>query len=466
MKNLIIALFLLLSNTYAQNIQKDLIKNICANLPKGTNYSIFIYDPMEDDTLYSHQINKPLIPASNIKLFTTAALINTLGDQYELETLLLTDDPDLNDKVVNGNIYIRGTGDPSIGYEDIDSLVNRIKLAGISKVTGNIYADASIFDNLYTRDDWIVDEKANVVLPPVAGLVMNRNSIHLTLIKTKSTGKVDYEVKPNYNFIKVTVNNQVRNKNHRFESTLKQSSSKIDIELRYNPNRNFNRKYFTEYVINPATFWGLVLKAELELKGISIGGEVIEGKPKSDTYILQSIVTPLTKILNFTNKDSNNYFAECLFKLLGWTTSEDQGNSFYATQAVMQFLESINVDITDLEIVDGSGISRFNRLTTSAIVSLLTEMYFDEKKFPLYLNSMAVGSTDGTLQKRFSNASYGKNFHGKTGTLNGVSSISGYLTTKSNKDLIVSILMEFNRNGANYYRDIQDKILEILIEKE
>lgn len=466
MKNTFFLLLLLASLINAQNSQEKIINNLCSELPQGTTYSIFIYNPLEDDTLYSHQIGKPLIPASNIKLFTTAALIDYLGEEYELETTISTNDPDLSDNVANGNLYIRGTGDPSIGFDDLDSLISRIKMTGIHKITGNIFADASVFDDLYTRDDWIVDEKANVVLPPVAGLVINRNSIHLKLIKDKSNGSVDYEVIPNYNFINVIVKNSVQNKKRRFESSLNQNSSDIDIELRYNPKRNFNRRYFTQFVTNPATYWGMVLKAELELAGISVRGNVLEGKPEMATYPLQSIRTPLKKILNFTNKDSNNYFAECLFKLLGWISSEEEGNSFYATQAVMRYLQSIDVDITDLEIVDGSGISRFNKLTTNAIVSLLTEMYFNEERFPLYLNSLAVGSTDGTLQNRFSNASYGKNFHGKTGTLNGVSSISGYLSTRSNKDLIVSILMEFNRKGANYYREIQDKILESLIENQ
>ena len=110
----------------------------------------------------------------------------------------------------------------------------------------------------------------------------------------------------------------------------------------------------------------------------------------------------------------------------------------------------------------GSGISRFDQITVGAIVGLLEKMYFDLKNFKDFYNSLSIAGVDGTLEDRMYVPSDPVNFRGKTGTLNGVSSISGYLTTKNDDELIVSMILEFNRGGAHRYRNAQDRIIEIL----
>src|SRR5690606_27162324 len=101
--------------------------------------------------------------------------------------------------------------------------------------------------------------------------------------------------------------------------------------------------------------------------------------------------------------------------------------------------------------------SRFNQITCGAIAGLLEKMYFDLKNFEDYYDSFSIAGVDGTLRHRMRGTSAENNFHGKTGTLNGVSSLSGYVTTKKNEDIIVSIIFEFDRGGANLHRQIQDE---------
>jgi D-alanyl-D-alanine carboxypeptidase/D-alanyl-D-alanine-endopeptidase (penicillin-binding protein 4) len=165
------------------------------------------------------------------------------------------------------------------------------------------------------------------------------------------------------------------------------------------------------------------------------------------------------------NKNSDNFLAECLFKTLGAYYSGKIGNSFYATQAVMNFLEENEIpEFYELSIVDGSGISRFNEVTAASITNLLEKIYLDVEKYEFFKNSLSIAGKDGTLDRRFRRSKLRGNFYGKTGTLNGVTSLSGYLETKSGKDLIVSFLMQFKDKGAGYHKDIQDKILEYLWE--
>ena len=460
-------LLLFVTSHYAQSILDKSIDKVLNKLPQGSFASVFVYDPLADDTLYKKNIHKSLIPASNVKLFTTAAILNYFGESFDVRTGFLTNDMNLADSIIDGDLYIRGAGDPSLNTGIIDSIAAEIRKTGLRKITGNIIVDESVFDSIYTRDDWITGERANVVLPPVSGLLLNRSTIVTQLIREKGNNSTPvYEVVPNYDFINITVDQKVKNKKRNFESELWEKENKIEINLHYNPNKKFKRKYFVDHVKSPDLFFGLVVKSELQLNGIEVNGMVIKGKASSDLQKVIDISTPIENILKYTNKDSNNFYAECLFKLLGWIYSGEIGNSFYATQAVISYLKDSDIPTADLDIVDGSGISRFNKVTTSSIVSLLTHIYFDDVVFPVYYNSLSIAGVDGTLKDRFSSSKISSHFRGKTGTLNGVCSLSGYLSTSDNRDLIVSILIEFNRNGANFYRQIQDEIVELVIESQ
>jgi len=170
----------------------------------------------------------------------------------------------------------------------------------------------------------------------------------------------------------------------------------------------------------------------------------------------------LRDLLQEINKHSDNFLAECLFKTIGAETSGEQGNAFYSTQAILSFIKDNGIFSEGSSIVDGSGISRFDQVTVGALAGVLEKMYFDLAHFDDFYKSLSIAGVDGTLEDRLTGTSAGNNFHGKTGTLNGVSSLSGYLTTAGGDDLIVSIIFEYNRKGARFHRRIQDNIIKLL----
>jgi len=351
-----------------------------------------------------------MIPASNTKLFTTAAALEIMGGDYILSTQILSDDKNLTDGVVNGNIYIKGTGNSVFTSIQLDSLINELSKSGIKKITGNVIGDDTFFDDVYTRDDWIKDEKANVKLPPISALVIDRNTKH-----------------------------EQRKRRGRWRT------HRVNIE-------------------NPPKFAAEMLKQKLIDSGIEVGGVPVVGEtPLTATLLHQSTIN-LRELIKPVNKNSDNFLAECLFKSIGAVASGKQGNSFYSTQAILTFIEDHAIYSKGTAVVDGSGISRYDQITVGAIVGLLEKMYFDLKNFPDFYNSLSIAGVDGTLDERMNNGGNNINFRGKTGTLNGVSSIAGYLTTKSGDDLIISIIFEFKSGGANKYRNVQDRIIEILNE--
>ena len=406
----LILLLLFYNLVFAETPQKVInkIEELVSELPSGTKTAMMIYNPLTEDTIISINATESMIPASNTKLFTTSVALELMGGDYLLSTKILSDDNDISDGIIEGNIYIKGFGNPTFDSDDLDSLVNELYQSGLRQITGDVVGDDTYFDNVYSRADWINEERSNVKLPPISALVIDRNRTTVT-----------------------------RKRKRRF------------------------RTYFVN-VSNPPLFAAKQLKEKLNSYGIEVEGKPVSSQaPDSVKNLVESSIT-LRELLQKINKRSDNFLAECLFKAIGAVYSGKQGNSFFSTQAILSYIRDNGIYSQGTQIVDGSGISRFDQVTVGALSGLLEKIYFNIKNFQDFYNSLSIAGVDGTLKDRMVGTSAENNFRGKTGTLNGVSSVSGYVTTADGDDLIVCIIFEFKKGGARKYRDIQDRIIELL----
>jgi D-alanyl-D-alanine carboxypeptidase/D-alanyl-D-alanine-endopeptidase (penicillin-binding protein 4) len=384
------------------------IREILSSLPSGTNAGIVIYDPLIQDTIFAFNAKEPMIPASLTKLFTTSTSLSLMNGDYKISTKLFSDDQNLDDGVVNGSLYLKGFGNSTFTENDLQSMIDFLLSRGIRKIEGNIIGDDTYFDNIYTREDWIEDEKANVKLPAISALVLDRNK---TVVRQK-------------------------------------------IRRRY--------RYVSQNFKDPPLFIANKFKDMLKTSGIEITGSAKKGATPEKTYLITESNIQLSDLIGLINKHSDNFFAECLFKTLGAVSSGLQGNSLYSQQAIQKFIKGNNIYAEGTEIVDGSGISRFDQVTPLAIAGILEKMYFDLNHFDDFYNSLSIAGVDGTLRNRLNGTSAENNFRGKTGSLNGVSGLAGYLKDAGGDELIVTIIFEYNRGGQKYYRNIQDKIVSLL----
>ena len=406
---------LLLSNILLATSKEEIssrIRKILSSIPQNTVSGILIYNPLIQDTIFALNEYRPMTPASLTKLFTTSTSLGVMGGEYKLATRLYSEDLDFSDETINGNLYIKGFGNSVFSDFDLQELVDDLVKKGIKSISGNIIGDDSYQDDIYTREDWIEDEGANVHLPPISALVLDRN--------------------------KTTVRKKIR------------------------------RRYrdVTEVVKNPPIFVAERLRKKLQSAGIEVKGKVSKGVTPQEVYLLSEKTVLLKNLISMINKHSDNFLAECLFKTLGAKASGVQGNSFFSQQAIHKFLKGNNIYTTGTEIVDGSGISRSDKVTALALNGVLEKMYFDLIHYDDFYNSLSIAGVDGTLRGRLIGTNAENNFRGKTGTLNGVSSLAGYLTTPDGDDLIITILFEFNKGGWGYYRDIQDQIISLLVDLE
>uniref|UniRef100_A0A832DF56 D-alanyl-D-alanine carboxypeptidase n=1 Tax=Ignavibacterium album TaxID=591197 RepID=A0A832DF56_9BACT len=387
---------------------KDQISFILSKIPSDTKTAILIYNPLTQDTIIAQNIFIPMIPASVTKIYTTATALSLMGREYRFSTILFTDDQNIKDGVINGNLYLKGFGNATFTSEDLFNFISRLRSLGIKEITGNIIGDDTYFDNIYYREDWIENERANVKLPPISALVLDRN-------KTVS----------------------LRKKGRR-------------------------RIYVTENFKNPPLNIAQKFKQLIDENDIKVKGTAKVGITPDNVIELSEASISLSELIALINKHSDNFLAECLFKSIGAFYSGKQGNSFYSQQAIQEFLKKNNIYSTNTEIVDGSGISRFDQITAASVNGVLETMYFDLRNYETFYNSLSYAGVDGTLRNRMSDLPDGYVFKGKTGTLNSVIGLTGYLTSDDKDDLIITILFEFNRGGWNFYRDIQDEIIKAL----
>ncbi len=413
-------LFVLLISIQTFATSKDEIKNRIADalerLPGSTITAILVYNPLTRDTIYSLNSKLPVIPASNTKLFTTSVALSVMGSDYHLSTKILTTDKKYKGGIINGNLYIKGYGNSLFTSEDLTDMVKKLKRMGIKEIKGDVIGDDSFFDELYTRSDWINDEHANLHLPAISALVIDRNR---KLVRRK-------------------------------------------IRIRRGKKRYYRTVYYSRNIDNPPLYAAKLLTEKLRGDGIRVSGKYKKGTTPDSAITLEDSFVQLKDLIQVINKHSDNFLAECLFKTLGAVATGEQGNSFYSTQTIIKFLKDNGIYSEGTSLVDGSGISRFDHVTVSAIVGLLEKVYFDLSHFQDFDNSLSVAGIDGTLRHRMMGSAAENNFHGKTGTLNGVSSLSGYLTTKNGVELIVSMIFQFKSGGTRLHREVENKIVEIL----
>jgi len=402
-----IALFFFSIAGSPQSIKLE-IEKILQQIPPQSHYGILIVNPMKEDTLYAHNVNTPMIPASNTKLFTTAVAIYYLGPEYMISTKFLTDAKYEKQKRINGNLYLKGFGNGLFGDDELDEMIRELKQKGITQIDGDVVGDDTFFDNIYSRQDWIEDESKANSFPPVSALVYNRNK------------------------------HEVRKKIRR-------------------------RKYkmVTEFYSDPPVKIAEIVLRKLKAASITVTGTFRKGAaPKSAVELCVNSIK-LKEYLRIVNKRSDNFLAECLFKIVGAVSSGKEGSAFYAAQTINKFLYDNDIPYEGTKIVDGSGLSRNNQVTVGSITGLLEKIYFDIRYFDTFYNSLSTAGTDGTLRNRMKDDEE-VNFRGKTGTLNGAISVSGYLKLKNGDDLIISMIFEFSKMNNNYYRNVEDEIIEKL----
>lgn len=395
-----------------------------ANL--GTEVGISVLDLASGSQVLEVNANVARNPASNMKVLTAAAALLRLGPQYRFRTGVYGHQ--VGDAVVGG-LYLKGFGDPVLGREHLLDLAKRLAQRGIRKVD-ELTVDASFFDNQVLPPAF--EQQPQEVAPfraAVGAVSVDRNA-YLMRVQPGPTAdnpaKVHLDA-PGY----FKVDNRLRTiESGRLNVVAIQSDDdhKMLLKLRGTVPRGISGASYRRRIESPAPYAGYLFIDALKAARIQVPQRVrLATKPKSKALLVDHVSPPLSQILLELGKHSDNFVAEMLLKALGAEGKAAPGTSQDGAAFVVQELSRMGVNTTGLKIINGSGLFDGNKVTPLQISTLLRALCEIPSVFPEMLSQLAVAGQDGTLHKRMGNLPSHIVVRAKTGTLNGVIALSGYV---------------------------------------
>ncbi len=437
-----------------------------ANADEAT-WAIEVVSLDTGETLYAKNARALLVPASNMKLFTTAAALERLGPDFTTKTSFYFDGTLGEDGALDGNVIIYGRGDPNISGRFTDKptsifeqVAASLKALGLREVRGNIVGDDSYFDSEY-YGPWPEDESCKWYAARVSALSFNDNCVDIYVWPGASPGaKAKVAKSPKTSFVRVI--NRASTTSHRSNSAW--ISPVGDGTAVLVGGSIWSRKkeevlYFP--VESPPLYAATVFRETLEREGVKVAGKARtlgadhkSAVPPGAVPVVEHESLPLSEMIKVVNKRSQNLHAELLLKQVGLQAGE--GPTFDGgAKAVRHFATRAGVRPDSVIINDGSGLSRTNRASADSIVQLLT--FMDASKWSdAFRDSLAIPGVDNSLRTMSRAVPAGK-VVGKTGSLKNVLAFSGYATAKSER-LAFSIIVNGFEGDSSRIREARDRI--------
>jgi serine-type D-Ala-D-Ala carboxypeptidase/endopeptidase (penicillin-binding protein 4) len=440
---------------------------------RSAHWGVLIVDPERGDTLYSRNAGKLFVPASNTKLVTGAVALAQLGKDYRYTTRVLGRAP--RQGVITGDLVVVGRGDPSVSdslsgdaMAPLRALADSLRARGVTRVSGRLLSGANTFPGDTLGAGWAWDDLNAGYAAPVDELVFNEGFARVIVhggaragapvrVRTAPAttvprlGRVDVQTVQNccMERSRVTARYDLRGDQPRLllGGTVRSNDSVVvNVALRH-PNAAF-LEAFAE---------------ALRERGITVAGGVVTDSI-ADTTGLATLAThrspPLPAILAAFQKPSQNQIGEVLLRTLGLERT-GVGTADSGLAVVRRQLVSWGIDSSMAVLRDGSGLSRHNFLAPEAIVRLLHTMQGRED-FDAWFQSLPIGGVDGTIRERTRGTLAAANVRAKTGTLDRVRSLSGYVTTADGRVLLFSMLANNHTVPTREVERVQDALLDWL----
>lgn len=448
-------------------------------------WGVLIVDASSGETLYEKNADSYFVPASNMKLLTTALALDKLGLDYRFRTTVETNGTLSADGVLTGDLILVGRGDPNLSNrrfpfdtkEEFDGspekalveLADAVAVRGVKNISGDIVGDDSYFPRERYPDGWEIDDMVWEYGAAISAIVVNDNIVTLTLTPGEKAGDtVQAVVEP------VTAEFTVKN-----EVTTIDAKEKAELRLTREPGsdtvvvsgtlaaKSAPRK-LPLAIQEPAQHAANILARLLAERGVKFQGKIRaqhdpDPAESARTVLAEHSSIRLGAAVKLVNKISQNLHTEVLLRTAArqdgrWTDSDD------LEKVPKAFYAKVGIPEGDVTQTDGSGMSRMDMVTPRALVTLLR--YAERQAwFPAYYASLPVAGMDGTLNERMKSAGLAGKIHAKTGTLSHVRSLTGFAETPRGRRLIFSILSN-NQLGKNHESsDAMDGLCLAMVEE-
>ena len=437
--NILITLLLIMTTqakTYSAAIDKTIAQS---DINKGA-VSVSVKDAETGKVIYKLNDKQPTMPASTLKLITLGASLDTLGDDYEFSTKLY--------KTTNNDLYLKLGADPFLTSGGLNTLME--KAVKEKKITSPkiIYIDDYIFDKTEWGEGWQWDDDLNPLMPKFSSYNIDKNLLSIIISPTNPGSPAQIYTNK---FYPITFMNLVT------------TGTENDIELNRNnsiaPNilnisGTINKQITEEIPINnPKRYFILRLEDAIQSAKMDYYGGFPQKKtPTTNVYLVAEIKHPISQAIKAILMDSNNFVAETVFKLAGAKFVNNTGSIQHSQEMLNAYFNKIGIDAQDIKIVDGSGVSKNNIITANFMTDYLVKQFKNET----LKNSMPTAG-EGTLKNRM--LYFKDNLRAKTGTLSDVSSIAGYITSRSGKTYAFDIMINDPKTKSNDKKSLEEYII-------
>src|SRR6266446_4793359 len=443
-------------------------------------WGVFVMSMKDGRVVYSRNSDKLFTPASNMKVYTTAVALDSLGADYRWRTSVYADKQP-NDGIVEGDLTLYGRGAPDLRSTrkgeapSLDQLAEQLYQFGVRQVRGNVVGDESYFRGELYGLGWQWNDLQWYFGAEPSALTVDENSFELTISPANKFGSTaNLAINRNTGFVHLTNNTITAQRDA--TTTIGINRGLTDNELRVWGEFPVSGRAYSAFlsIHNPALWAATLFKQALIARGIKVDGEARSRDfrseetekfdPQKAIELAHQDGETLGQIVRQTNKESNNLFAELILRTIGKERgasapdpdprkNRERGDDEAGTAVVRSWLESKRITTRALAIRDGSGLSRLDLVTPETTARLLAAIA-NTTSATAFHDSLPIAGRDGTLSSRLNKVS-GRIF-AKTGTLTYTHSLSGYADTRNGEVLVFSIFCNDVTDASDAVRVIDD----------
>ena len=431
---------------------------------EGANVGIAILDVDSTRLLAAVNEHASLNPASGAKLYTAAAALAILHGEHRYETTLTGR---LEGDAVSGPLVVHGYGDPSLTTGDLWAMVEDLKGYGVKRVEGDILVDQRFYDAETTPPAF--EQQPNewaAFRAPVSAVAVDENCITMT-VRPSSTGSAAHVefYPPGFVDVEGTVRTSEEGGADTVELELSGNGARMSAKVSGAIARDSRLVRFSRRAEDPRLLAGYALKSLLEKADVKVAGDVKlgTGNGSNRRVLAKHQSEPLSTLLYGLGKHSDNFYAEMIYKSLGGEAKARPAKSGDSAELVMRLLDRVGASEQGVVVKNGSGLFDANRVTAFGTVQLLRWAWRDPAMQPEYVSQLSIGGVDGTLRKRFRGELTKRRVRAKTGTLDDVISLSGYVLRDGARGPVAfSILFNHVSGKQDGARHASDRLVELI----
>lgn len=443
------------------------------------NFAIQVVNARTGDEVWAWDADELLAPASVTKVVTTAAGLKRLGAGWRFHTWVMTDGEINKDGVLEGNLYIKGGGDPTFVIEKAWKIVHDLRRKGVVEIKGDLIFDDGYFDREHQITGW--DKRTDIAsgpsyFAPIGALTMANNTAGIVVepgFEVDSPARVSFEVEaPKHLVIESEAKTVAKGRRPwlELEREVDPKDFTVTFKIKGDVPLGSDPEVHYRAVGNPLAFTISAVEKVFRDERLKFSGRVKVGEtpklgtgPKDAKLLIDLPSPPLHEIANHTNKYSSNLMAEQILKALGAETKGLPGTTAKGVAAVSEYLGKIGVPEGSYTMVNGSGLARDTRFSPAQINAVMLDMYHDPRLGPEFMASLSVGGVDGTLRRRFDEAGDGM-VRGKTGSLNSVNCVTAYVRGSDGDTYVFTVLANDVEKGRAA-RSVQDQVATAILQR-